>query len=287
MHCIRFYIVGYCRTILNEVRVSTKTPVESLRKGLEILEILSSSELALTLADIAARMNLKRTTTHNLLKTLCLCGYALNHGDGRYAPGPRLAETARRMLAFGPPDPRLLRIVTDASVELNEAVVLTAFVLGHRRVVARARGSQLIQIAADALEERDRRHWETVTGRVLAAHCDADELATIIAQEGYPGSQWDEIDCATQLEQALSAIRELRLAEAQEHAVVSYAVPIISETGVLLGAIGSHLPEFRCQPEIGDRVVCVLRRASERLALLWRELICIRSQQHADAGSLR
>ncbi len=249
--------------------MSSKTPVEALRKGLEVLEILSNAESAFSLGEIAERMGLKRTTTHNILKTLSMCGFAVNDGEGRYAVGPKMVALTRQLLMAGATNPQLMHLVTDASTTLDEAVVLTAFVAGGRRVLARARGSQLIQVASNALEERDRQLWETVTGRVLAAFCSATELDEIIAAEGYPGSQWNGIKSAVELQQALESIRSDGMAEAHERDLISYAVPIISETEILLGAIGCFLPEFRSYGAKANNILSVLRSTADRLASVW------------------
>ena len=57
------------------------TQVQSLMRGLSILECLSRAEGGLTLTDIAQRVQLPASTTHRLLGTLEKMGYVHPMGD--------------------------------------------------------------------------------------------------------------------------------------------------------------------------------------------------------------
>ncbi|MBN2449345.1 MAG: helix-turn-helix domain-containing protein [Lentisphaeria bacterium] len=81
-----------------------RTPMESLRKGLVLLECICSRSAdghGVLLGELAGAMGWKRTTTHNLAKTLVLCGFAENRGDGRYRPGWRLRDLTRSVFLVG------------------------------------------------------------------------------------------------------------------------------------------------------------------------------------------
>src|SRR5689334_7371226 len=55
--------------------------VQSLTRGLSILECLARTEGGLTLTDIAQRVQLPPSTTHRLLSTLEKMGYVLHMGE--------------------------------------------------------------------------------------------------------------------------------------------------------------------------------------------------------------
>ncbi|MGH8800972.1 MAG: helix-turn-helix domain-containing protein, partial [Casimicrobiaceae bacterium] len=55
--------------------------VQSLTRGLSILQCLARTEGGLTLTDIAHRVQLPPSTTHRLLSTLEKTGYAIQAGD--------------------------------------------------------------------------------------------------------------------------------------------------------------------------------------------------------------
>ena len=55
--------------------------VQSLTRGLSILEALAKSDGGLTLTDLANRAQLPASTTHRLLSTLERMGYVYQAGD--------------------------------------------------------------------------------------------------------------------------------------------------------------------------------------------------------------
>ncbi len=71
--------------------------VQSLLRGLDLVELLSDHPEGLHLNDLAARVGLKKPTAHNLLRTLAARGFAARDEAGRYTAGPALAAAAERV----------------------------------------------------------------------------------------------------------------------------------------------------------------------------------------------
>lgn len=253
---------------------SERTPVESLRKGLEILELLcGAGRDGLALAQVADEMGFKRTTTHNLLKTLSMCGHALNVGEGRYRLGPKVADLARLITSALPVPPRMTAIVGQLAGELKENVVLTTLVGDQRRVLVRALGTQAVQVDSCAMESPIGYLWQTPTGRVLAACCGPAELDGILRHEGLPGDSWDAIASRVSLERALKAVKQAGFSEQHQREVAALAVPVESGGGNLLGALGMHMPEYRWHDETKSEILGALRQAATRLAGVWSDVI--------------
>ncbi len=73
--------------------------VQSLLRGLDLVELLADHPEGLHLNDLAAQTGLKKPTPHNLLRTRVSRGFAARDEAGRYTAGPALAaaaETIRR-----------------------------------------------------------------------------------------------------------------------------------------------------------------------------------------------
>ncbi|AHF93118.1 transcriptional regulator [Opitutaceae bacterium TAV5] len=71
--------------------------VQSLQRGLAVLERVSQAEDGLTLGRLSELTGLKKTTVHNLARTLLEDGYLARLTQPvRYAAGPALAALARR-----------------------------------------------------------------------------------------------------------------------------------------------------------------------------------------------
>lgn len=245
-----------------------RVPVEALRKGLELLDRLSGSgSEGLSLAQLAEGMALKRSTTHNLLKTLCLCSYAENVGEGRYRPGWKAWQWSRLSRLNGDTERRIVAALGGVAAALGEAAVLAVLVDGRRRVVARADSTHAIRVDAEAVDSAYGVIWKTVTGRVLAACCDASERAVVMATAGAPtGESWSGVTTAADLAGALAGICSTGLAEQTEANVASLAVPVRSAEGRLLAALGAHLPVFRCDPARRGALLETLRLGAAELA---------------------
>jgi len=73
--------------------------VQSLSRGLELVELLAGHPDGLRLNELAEKTGLKKPTAHNLLRTLCARNFADRTEDGRYIAGTAFyaaAEQVRR-----------------------------------------------------------------------------------------------------------------------------------------------------------------------------------------------
>lgn len=243
-------------------------PVEALRKGLDLLDLLGGpGGDGMSLALLSERMALKRSTTHNLLKTLCVCGYAENVGEGRYRAGWKARQLARLLLLAGRADRGVVDGLAAVATALGEAAVLAVLVDGRRQVVARAHGTQAIRVDAEVADSAYGVIWKTVTGRVLAACCDAAERSVAVQVAGLPSAEvWAGVVTAADLPVALERIRVAGVAEHEEAGVVSFAVPVVSAGGCLLAALGTFMPQFRCDAVRRLKVLETLRLGAAQLA---------------------
>lgn len=70
--------------------------LQSIERGMAILEIIAQEGGAVHLRDIAEKAQLGKTTAHNILKTMETLGYLRRHvGDTRYHLGGRILNLAR------------------------------------------------------------------------------------------------------------------------------------------------------------------------------------------------
>ena len=75
--------------------------VQSLLRGLDLVEMLADHPEGMYLNDLAARAGLKKPTAHNLLRTLVSRGFAARDEAGRYTAGPALAAEEGLLLGNG------------------------------------------------------------------------------------------------------------------------------------------------------------------------------------------
>lgn len=85
----------------NEARVSEASNretggVQSVVRTFRVLEALADRDAEMTVADVAASVDLAPSTVHRLLSTLTSLGYARHTPDRRYALGPALISLGDR-----------------------------------------------------------------------------------------------------------------------------------------------------------------------------------------------
>ena len=78
--------------------------VQSLLKAIDILRLIAGSENGMRLNEIAEAFDMKKTTVHNLIRTLRARGFLEKDSANRFIPGPAVQELASmrirsRMLA--------------------------------------------------------------------------------------------------------------------------------------------------------------------------------------------
>ena len=88
--------------------------VQSLLRGADLLKLISSSPEGLRLSELCAATGLKKSTAHNLMRTLCFRKFAVKDEHNRFHIGPAVQE-----IADGTPAHRKLRHARSAIQKLR------------------------------------------------------------------------------------------------------------------------------------------------------------------------
>ena len=243
-------------------------PVQSVRKALDLLNLLvfeDSGRKGLALGELAERLQFPVATAHNLLKTLCACGYAAQAGVGHYTVGPRCLDIGR----FN----RMLSEDTAATIHarmealgraLNETVTFAVLANGRRLRLWSTEPGHLIRIDAAALETQ--RIFTVPTGRVLAAFAAPRELGFLLDFYGLPiADEWPKVTTTPALKRALATIYRRGYEIIVRNDLSAFAVPVRDATGGLAGSLGCFSPSFRCPPSQHAAVVEALKQAAQEM----------------------
>ena len=237
-----------------------EAPVEALRRGLVLLDHLSSHPDGLMLAELSGMLSLQRTTVHNLLKTLVYSGYAENDGTGRYRLGWRIRELWRIQRLDHCPG--LTPLMESLTREIGESLILTQLSDGHRQVLYHTESTQAVQVSTRFVEQAARSIWELETGLVLAAYSRPEVLARIIDVNGMPA----DIPSRQKLDTRLEQIRTDGFISLEHAGIFAMAVPILDDDGALLGALGINQPLFRHKDDDNPSIIQYLRRGAQQIA---------------------
>lgn len=214
--------------------------VQSLTRGLTILEAVAEAEDGLSVGQLAAALDLKRPTAHNLARTLAARGYLVADGDpSRFRLGPALRALVGRH------DQRALLQRVEQAIRQGQAATpdaswVYAEATGPEfRVVMRSSG-RIERPTHDVLHP-----YDSATALCFLAF--AGDSQTAVHAERYPftsyhGEVWES---AHQLEAFIATARRRGYAQppAPRHGGFRISVPVFNESdGTLQGMLGLHRP---------------------------------------------
>ena len=235
-----------------------------IEKTAAVLDVVAELG-AVTHGLIARRTGLNKATLSNILKTLVSVGYVEKTDAGLFKLGRALRELARKRAWSD-----TLAALADAwagalAEQTGELISIAAMRNGHRIRLAKAAVDRSITVntAADASPSP----YATATGRALLAYLATKELGRVVAEFGLP-ADWPEARTKTSLRKTLAAIRRAGLAVrcSEDAQVEQVAVPVLSEDGEALAAIGAAAPVYRFTGRRRRRALKAMKDAAERMA---------------------
>jgi DNA-binding IclR family transcriptional regulator len=245
--------------------------VAAVRKALEILCEFGADPPSLSVSDISRRMEMPKSTTHNLLRTLEAMDFLKQDpADKRYRLGPRLYELGMRfshntrLVAATLPHLKRLGAETKETVKLgvlsdNEILVLAAVESPYQ---LHTRGDEGCRAPLHC----------TALGKAILATLPAERVRSILQNKGLPRFTPHTIATMQRLEEELARVHEEGYTvdwEENELGVICVAAAIsilVDGTAAALSvsAPASRLTRERIR-EYGERVMETARAVENAL----------------------
>ncbi len=241
--------------------------VQSLTRGLTLLERLAEAEGGVSLVDLAQRVGLAPSTTHRLLNTLEKMDYVHQAGDlGLWLVGVKAFTVGSAFLAnrdlAGQSHPFLYRLMEQSGETTNLAVVDR----GEAVVVAQVQCPEMMRMQVK-LGSRAPLHASGVGKALLASMTKAD-VEDILHERGLPRITPSTIDTPEKLWVALREIAQRGYAyDDEEHAVGLRCVSsaLYDEHAEPLGAISVAGPRSRISDERALELGALVANTAARL----------------------
>ena len=209
----------------------------TLAKGLAVLGAFGSERPAMTLSEAATTSGLSRAAARRVLRTLAGLGY-VTHDGRRFALAPRILELGFAYLSTQTWVDRAEPLMKELSHDVQESC--SAAILQEAEVVYVARMAAPHRIMSVTLAVGTRLPaFYTALGRVQLGFLAPGELTRRLALKGAPPTEGAIADQKT-LTARIAADRAQGYAivdEELEKGLRSIAVPIVTRTGVNVGAI--------------------------------------------------
>ena len=249
--------------------------VQSLTRGLSLLEALARAEAGLTLTDVAQRVQLAPSTAHRLLSTLEKMGYVYQGGDlGRWYVGLQAFTVGTTFLAnrdfVAQSHPYMRRLMEQSGETANLGILDGTDAVFIDQVQCREMMRTIVKLGS-----RVPLHASGVGKAIFAAMPD-DEIEAILKVKGLPRITANTITSPEIMRSAIRVIRQRGWSfDDEEHALSTrcVAAPIYDEHAEVLGAISlagpsSRLPDERIK-QLGPLVAHTAEDLTHRLGGKW------------------
>jgi IclR family acetate operon transcriptional repressor len=249
--------------------------VQSLTRGLSLLEALARAEGGLTLTDLAQRVQLAPSTAHRLLATLEKMGYVYQSGElGRWYVGLQAFTVGTSFLAnrdfIAQSHPYMRRLMEQSGETANLGILDGTEAVFIDQVQCREMMRTIVKLGS-----RVPLHASGVGKAIFAALPD-DEIDAILKVKGLPRITANTITSPETMWATLRAIRQRGWSfDDEEHALGTrcVAAPIYNEHAEVLGAISlagpsSRLPDERIK-HLGPLVAHIAEDLTHRLGGRW------------------
>jgi IclR family transcriptional regulator, acetate operon repressor len=236
--------------------------VQSLERGVQLLEILADAGGMLGLSQLAARSGLPMPTIHRLVRTLVDLGYLRQEPSKQYALGPRLiriGETSSRLIGTWA-RPHLAHLVDELGETANLAMLESDQVVYIGQVPSRHSMRMFTEVG-----RRVSPHC-TAVGKALLAHLPADEVRAILARQGMEAHTEHTITDPSTFMAQLDLVRDRGYAiddGEQEIGVRCVAVPVVGAPSRVAVSISG--PVQRMTDTLVERAAPLLTNAARAL----------------------
>ena len=242
--------------------------IQSLDRGLTILEITAQSRQPVALADFAAALKIDRSSAFRLVNTLKQHGFLVQLPAGK---GYVLGTAARRLAGTFQLSDLLLQVAKEHVQEL-------AAITGETAHLAIREGSQAALIDHQ-LTDRPvgvstgsgfcvPLHCTSV-GKALIADCDADQLHAILGDKPLPTFTKRTICSVAALARDCQQTRRRGYAlddEENAEGVCCMSTPIRDATGQIVASIGVSAPVERLPKKRRQEVSQLIQQAANAIA---------------------
>jgi IclR family acetate operon transcriptional repressor len=249
--------------------------VQSLTRGLSLLEALARAEGGLTLTDLAQRVQLAPSTAHRLLATLEKMGYVYQGGEmGRWYIGLQAFTVGTSFLAnrdfVAQSHPYMRRLMEQSGETANLGIIDGTEAVFIDQVQCREMMRTIVKLGS-----RVPLHASGVGKAIFAALPD-DQIDAILKVKGLPRITANTITSPETMWASVRVIRQRGWSfDDEEHALGTrcVAAPIYDEHADVLGAISlagpsSRLPDERIK-QLGPVVAHTAEELTHRLGGRW------------------
>jgi DNA-binding IclR family transcriptional regulator len=243
----------------------------AVSKSLKVLELLQSARSPISLQEIARRIQLSKTSTFRLLRTLEAAGCLVQAGNGEYQLAPGIHSVVPTLWLA-----RLLRVATVRMQELNanlrETVSMAALFDNRVEVVAVIESPQIIKMS-NVVGHIVPPNASSL-GKVIAAFQSQQQQEKLLRSYGFWHFTEKSITDPAKVQEEFNRVHADKFATDREESVpdgICFGVPVFNAAGEVNVALSSSVPKMRVRDQNHEKaIVAALRAAAEKISADFR-----------------
>lgn len=240
--------------------------MNTLEKCVKILTLFTDEDPTLQVAEIAAILELPRSTAYRYVAALKTHGLVEDSPDGKgIRLGGRILELAAT-ISRKPLRDLALPYMERVARETGETVILCALREHVGVCLEKVDGHHALRVAHE-LGDTYPLH-SGATGKAIFAFLEQEKQDEILDDVGLPSFTKTTITDADRLKLHLAGVRKRGFAESEGEAIeetIGIAVPIFAASGRILASIGVAAPTYRVQGEGRSRLIGILVDAGRKI----------------------
>lgn len=244
--------------------------IRSIVKAVRVMSLFNSAEPRLTLAEISRRLEIPKSTAHNILNTLLSEGLIEKVDGEAYALGTSIVALTQGVRVNVELRDRAAPLIRELADLCRESVYLTVKDGDHVLYIYAVESSQRL-LARTAVGDRAPLHCTSVGKAVLAA-LPLSEAQAIIARTGQPAFTPYTL---TDLEALLADLEQTRqrgyAIDNQEHELRTFCLgaPVLDDEGHVIGACSISAADreiiHRRLDDLAPQIVATAQDISRRM----------------------
>jgi IclR family pca regulon transcriptional regulator len=243
--------------------------MQSLARGLTVLQAFSDQRRSLTIAQISHRTAIPRASVRRCLHTLIALGYASADGN-QFSLKPKVLSLGYSYLSSTPLTVSAHPYLNQVSRSLNESCSLAVLQDDEVLYVGRSAASRIMSVSLTTGSRLPA--YCTALGRMLLAHLPAPDLDAYLARVPLKAMTGRTVVNPERLRAILADVRDAGYVVVEEELEVglrSIAVPVRGASGNVLAAlnIGAHAARVS-RRKMEEDFLPVLREGAQELSIL-------------------
>ncbi|MGQ3292110.1 MAG: IclR family transcriptional regulator [Shinella sp.] len=242
----------------------------SIDRAFEILDLLDESSPTVSPEQIAATLDLSRSTTYRYLRVLCNAGLLVQLSRGNYSLGPRIVELERKIQISDPMTSVGNRLMPERARRVPGSVLILCGLWGDRVLCLRQENSDATGDAPLRLLRARGLPFSLFKGAAslaILANLPPARLKSLFLRSGAEIAEAGLGDSWTEFRRRMNAVRKTGsciTVGTFESGLAAIAAPICNDEGTVIGSLARILK--RTHPESDDELAADVRDAARRFS---------------------